>query len=63
MILSEFDIQYVERKAIKGKEIADQLVEAPMQSLLLLNIDFLDESVLMLTPQTWAMFFDNFFTQ
>ena len=30
MILRKFDIQYVEQKAIKGQEIADQLVEAPM---------------------------------
>ena len=30
MILSEFDIQYVEHKAIKGKAIVDQLADAPM---------------------------------
>ena len=30
MILSEFDIKYVERKPIKGKEILDQLAEAPI---------------------------------
>lgn len=30
MILSKFDIQYVERKAIKGKESAVKLVEFPM---------------------------------
>ena len=28
MILSEFDIEYVDRKAIKGQVIADQLAEA-----------------------------------
>ena len=27
MVLSEFDIQYVERKAIKGQVIADQLAD------------------------------------
>ena len=31
MILSEFDIAYVERKAIKGQAIADQLAEAPIK--------------------------------
>ena len=44
MILSKFDIQYVEKKAIKGQVISDQLEEAPMEILLPLNIDFLDES-------------------
>ena len=62
MILSEFDIQYIEWKVIQGKVIVDQLVEAPMQSLLPLNIDFLDESILMITHQTWVMFFDSSFT-
>lgn len=51
MILSEFNITYVERKAIKGLEIDDQLVEAPMKSLLPLNIDFPNESILMRTHQ------------
>jgi len=30
MILSEFDIQYVDRKAIKGQVIVDQLAAAPI---------------------------------
>lgn len=63
MIFNEFDIQYVERKAIKGQKIADQLVDAPMQSLIPMNIDFLDESILTLTHLTWAIFFDGSFTQ
>ena len=63
MILSEFDIQYVEKKAIKGQVISDQLVEAPVQSLLPLNIDFPNESILKITHQTWVMFFDSSFTQ
>lgn len=49
VILSEFYIQYVEQKAIKGQAIADQLVEAPMQSLLLLNIYFHNESIVIIT--------------
>ena len=34
-----------------------------MQSLLPLNIDFHDESILKLTQKTWVMFFDGSFTQ
>lgn len=30
MILIEFDIEYLDKKAIKGKVVVDQLVEAPM---------------------------------
>jgi hypothetical protein len=30
MLLSEFDIEYVERKAIKGQVITDQLAKAPL---------------------------------
>ena len=63
MVLSEFDIQYVEHKAIKGQVIADQLANAPMQSSLPLNINLLDESILTLTHKTWVMFFDGSFTQ
>lgn len=35
MLLSEFDIQYVERRAIKGKIIADQLAELHYQTVIL----------------------------
>ena len=63
MVLSEFNIQYVECKAIKGQVIADQLVDTPIQRTLPLNIDFPDESILTLTHKTWVMFFDGSFTQ
>ena len=48
MILSEFDIEYVEQKAIKGQAIADQLAEAPITNHQPLHIDFPDESILIL---------------
>lgn len=32
MILLEYDIEYVEQKAIKGQVIADQFAEAPIYS-------------------------------
>ena len=63
MILSEFDIVYVQRKAVKGQAIADQLAEAPLEDYQPLHIDFSDESILMLTQRTWTMFFDGSFTQ
>ena len=63
MILSEFDIEYVERKAIKRQAITYQLVEAPITDQQPLHIEVPDESILMLTQQTWTMFFDGSFTQ
>lgn len=49
MILGEFDIEHIDKKAIKGKIIADQLAKAPLQVSHPLLIDFLDESVFTLT--------------
>ena len=43
--------------------IANKLAEAPIHSLLPLNIDFPDESILIVTHQTWVMFFDGSLTQ
>lgn len=45
MILSEFDIKYVERKEIKGKAIADQLTDALVIDNHPLITKFLDESI------------------
>ena len=63
MLLSEFDIVYIERKAIKGQAIADQLAEAPLADHQPLKMEFPDESIMLLTHQTWTMFFDGSFTQ
>ena len=63
MILSEFDIQYVECKAIKGQEIANQLAEFPISDHAPMQIDFLDSSVLYITDRTLKMFFDGSHTQ
>ena len=30
MVLSEFDIEYIDRKSIKGQVISDQLADAPL---------------------------------
>lgn len=63
MILSEFDIEYIERKSIKGQAIVDQLAEAPLTDHQPLHITLSDDSILHLTHQTWIMFFDGSFIQ
>ena len=43
MLLSEFDIEYINQKAIKGQVLANHLAEAPLLKNQPLNIEFLDE--------------------
>ena len=49
MILLEFDIEYIECKAIKGEVIADQLVDFPVQDDAPIRVDFLDEHLMYMT--------------
>ena len=63
MILSEFDIEYIERKEIKGKDIRDQLVDFPLQDDAPIQVDFPDEHLMYMTERTWKMFFDGSFMQ
>lgn len=64
MILSEFDIVYKDRKAIKGQVIADQLTEAPLQGDHPIIANFLDDIIMNVTPSTqWKLYFDGSFTQ
>lgn len=44
MVLSEFDIMYVDRKTIKGKELDDQLAEAPLPDTRPIVVDFLEST-------------------
>ena len=43
MLLSEYEIQYIDRKAIKGQTIADHLEDAPLVVDHPLIMEFLDE--------------------
>lgn len=63
MILSEFDIQYTERRAIKGQAIADQLAEAPLPGKQTMEIEFPDRDVLALSTKQWTLYFDGSYTQ
>lgn len=63
MMLSEFDMQYVDRKATKGQVIVDQLFEAPLQDDHPMSIEFLDVDVLTISTQQWVLYFDGSYTQ
>ena len=59
MNLREFDIEYVDRKLIKGKVLADQLAEAPMIDDHPMLIDFPDEAIFnMDIGNQWKLYFD-----
>ena len=49
MILSKFDIQYIERKTTKGQAIIDQLAKFPMTDNAPLYIDFPDALIIYVT--------------
>lgn len=63
MLLSEFDIQHVDCKSIKGQVIIDRLVEAPLTDAQPLITEFLDEHLCNITkPPSWKLYFDGSFT-
>ena len=63
MLLSEFDIQYIDRKAIKGQVIADQLAEAPLVDAYPLIMEFPDEHLCVIEEQPmWKLYFDGSYT-
>lgn len=64
MILSEFDIKYVDKKSIKGQVVADQLDEAPIEDHQPLLSKFLDEGILVTTQvNCWKLYFDGSHSQ
>lgn len=64
MMLRKFDIEYVDRKSIKGQIIANQLVDAPLQGHHPLITKFPDDSIMSITQSKWwQMYFDGSCTQ
>ena len=62
MILSEFDVEYVDRKAIKGQAIVDQLVDSPLEDLNAILADFPNAHIIHTEPITWKLYFDGSYT-
>ena len=66
MLLSEFYIVFVIRRAIKGQAIANYLVDQPLNDPELLKSLFLDEDVMALEPEPnsvkswcWKLYFNG----
>lgn len=62
MILSEFDIHYIDRGVIKGQAIANHIVEAPVEDNHSMHVEFLDRDVLVVTTKPWILYFDGSYT-
>ena len=63
MLLSEFDIQYIDQKAIKGQVIVDHLADAPLVADHTLIMEFLDEHLCLIEDKSpWKLYFDGSYT-
>ncbi|XP_077221935.1 uncharacterized protein LOC143855747 [Tasmannia lanceolata] len=63
LLLSEFDITYDTQKSVKGRVIAEQLADSPVEENAFLKVEFPDEEIMDVeedTPNTrWTMYFDG----
>ena len=63
MLLSEFDIQYGDRKTIKGQAIVDHLADAPLIDAYPLIMEFPNEHICLIEEQPpWKWYFDGSYT-
>ncbi|RVW61644.1 Retrovirus-related Pol polyprotein from transposon 17.6 [Vitis vinifera] len=60
VLLTEFDIQYVSQKSIKGSIVADHLASLPISEGRPVDDDFPDEEFIAMTSLSgWRMYFDG----
>ncbi|XP_034892465.1 uncharacterized protein [Populus alba] len=64
VLLAEYDIVFITRKAVKGSVIADHLADHAMKNYDPLNFDFLNEDVIVIEDgdgesYTWTLYFDD----
>src|ERR1041384_4282466 len=56
--LAAYDLKFIQRKAVKGGAIADQLAELPVEDEVR-DQGFLDEEILDIENSVWEMYFDG----
>ncbi|WP_222196273.1 ribonuclease H family protein, partial [Modestobacter italicus] len=59
LLLSEFDIQYVVQKSVKGRAVAEFLAEHPSAAEKQSEYYFPDEEILEVSKEPWKVFFDG----
>ena len=55
VLLTEFDIDYVARKVVKGRAVADFLAQNPVDDEQEWELEFFDEHLGLIEIQTWTM--------
>lgn len=58
-MLTEFDINYVAKKVVKGRAVADFLAQNPLTDVEEFELDFSDEHLGAIEVQGWRMHFDG----
>ena len=59
VFLTEFDIDYMARKVVKGRAVADFLAQNPVDDEQEWELEFPDEYLGLIEVQTWTMYFDG----
>ncbi|XP_050222430.1 uncharacterized protein LOC126672520 [Mercurialis annua] len=59
LLLSEFDIQYIPKKVIKGRAVADFLAQNPVDDSEVIDFSFPDEDIRLIDIGKWKMYLDG----
>ncbi|KAI8537836.1 hypothetical protein RHMOL_Rhmol09G0055000 [Rhododendron molle] len=59
LMLAEFDLEYVTRKSVKGRAVAEFLADHPVDGPEDSNFTFTDEEVLTVVDDVWTLYFDG----
>ncbi|XP_050216005.1 uncharacterized protein LOC126667079 [Mercurialis annua] len=59
LLLSEFDIQYISKKVIKGRVVAEFLAQNPVNDDEPIDFSFPDEEIGLIDIGKWKMYFDG----
>ena len=59
VLLMEFNIDYVARKVVKGRAVADFLAQNPVDDEQEWELEFPDEHLGLIEIQTWTMYFNG----
>src|SRR3989441_1770466 len=59
ILMSEYDIEFVTKKTVKGSVVADFLAENPVEDTEEWELSFPDEHLMAVKDEVWKLFFDG----
>src|SRR3989449_11449664 len=59
ILMSEFDIEFVTKRTVKGRVVVEFLAENPMEDTEEWELAFPDEHIMTADNETWKLFFDG----